>query len=542
MRLILASCVAGCALISAASAGNSFTIQDAINQAVHSNPGVGEAAANRRATEAEMRQSQGVLLPQVRLQLDAGPERTNRYVTPAPLGNNDWKAGRQGSIVVRQLLFDGLASINEIWRQAARTDAAAFRVLERTELIALDAAEAYIDVVRYLRLVALAEDNVTAHRRILGNVRSRVEGGRSGEGDLHTATERVASAEATLAEFRQRLDDARAAYRRVVGLEPYNLRFPGRLRGMPASKDESLAVALRHNPTIQAAGADVAAARYGFDATAGAFLPNVALEGRASRGVDTNDFDGQRDDVSAKFVVTWDVFNGGRDSWRRAEAGERLIEENYRHARLQREAFEALDRAWAARTITSDRIAALTRQVEGARGAVAAYGKEYELGQRTLIDLLDVQNQYFNGLVSLVSTRGVAVFADYQLLAAMGKLLEHLKTGQPPEAVPLPDRPLGPFPLKMPPLVLDAPQPGPEPLDAAAAMPATGTVPPEPKIVTSSVVSDRWPQGTGGSVEIADRWMPRQGATAHELAARAPDGAMSYTATVMNIPIWPLAH
>src|SRR4051812_34687835 len=68
-----------------------FSINDAINQAAQTNPGVGEASANRRATEAEMRQSQGVLLPQVRLQADAGPERLSRFITPAPIDNGTWR-------------------------------------------------------------------------------------------------------------------------------------------------------------------------------------------------------------------------------------------------------------------------------------------------------------------------------------------------------------------------------------------------------------------------------------------------------------------
>ncbi len=59
------------------------------------------------------------------------------------------------------------------------------------------------------------------------------------------------------------------------------------------------------------------------------------------------------------------------------------------------------------------------------RRTFVAYNKEYELGQRTLIDLLNSQNQYFNANVSLVTARGVTVFADYQLLAAMGQLLSY---------------------------------------------------------------------------------------------------------------------
>lgn len=104
-----------------------FSINDALQQAIKTNPGVGEAAANRRATESELRQQQGTLLPQVRLQGRVGPEMFNQQVVPAPLGNGQWRNGRDVSVVARQLVFDGLSSINEIWRQSARVDAAAAR-------------------------------------------------------------------------------------------------------------------------------------------------------------------------------------------------------------------------------------------------------------------------------------------------------------------------------------------------------------------------------------------------------------------------------
>lgn len=133
------------------------SIQQAIRHAVTTNPGVGEATANRRATEAEWRQAQGVLLPQVRLEADVGRERRDLAIDRLNVDNNRDRWGQRGSVVVRQLLFDGFTSLNEIWRHAARVDGAAYRVRERTELLALDAAEAYIDVVRFSRAIGLAD-------------------------------------------------------------------------------------------------------------------------------------------------------------------------------------------------------------------------------------------------------------------------------------------------------------------------------------------------------------------------------------------------
>ncbi len=492
---IISVVVVSATVCSAAWSAEPFSILDAINQAVKTNPGVGEAAANRRATEAELRQSQGTLLPQVRLQADAGPEMLNQAITPAPVRNGVYLNGREASVVVRQTVFDGFSSINDIWRQAARVDAAAFRVLERTELIALDAAEAYVDVTRFTRIVALAEQNLQVHLDLRKNVRARFAGGRAGEGDTQQAEERVAAAEAALADFRLSLDVARAKYRKTVGLVPYNLRFPGRLPDLPGTKNESLDVAFKYNPTIRAAGADVIAAKRAFDSTAGAFVPNVSLEGRALRGKDSIIYPGVHDEVSGKVIVSWDIFRGGQDSWRRVEAGERMIEEQQKHARLQREALESLDKAWAARTITSERAAALLRDVDAARRTFIAYNKEYELGQRTLIDLLNSQNQYFNANVSLVSARGVTVFADYQLLAAMGQLLAYLKTGKPPEVDLLETRPLGLIPLRVAPILLTAPEPGSEPLNTVVpflqwSSPFTPAL--EPRVVS---FGDRWTSG-----------------------------------------------
>jgi outer membrane protein, adhesin transport system len=309
---------------------------------------------------------------------------------------------------------------------------------------------------------------------------------------MQQAEERVAAAEAVLSDFRLSLDFARAKFRKTVGLEPFNLRFPGRLPDMPKSKNESLDVAFKFNPTIRAAGADVDAAKRAFDSTAGAFVPNVAIEGRALRGKDSIVYPGNRDEVSGKVVVSWDIFRGGQDSWKRVEAGERMIEQQQRHARLQRDALESLDKAWAARTITTDRVASLTREVEAARKTFIAYNKEYELGQRTLIDLLNSQNQYFNANVSLVSARGVTVFADYQLLAAMGQLLSYLKTGRPPESEPIEGRATGLIPYRLPPILLTAPEPGSEPLNAVIPFqnwnsPFTPVL--EPKAV---LFGDRW--------------------------------------------------
>src|SRR6266581_9627705 len=146
--------IVGLSLAVNPAAAEVFSINDALRQTVQSNPGVGEASANRRATETELRQTQSTLLPQVRVDASVGPEKFDQSpgvvgsLQVPTVGSGPWRNGSQESVVIRQILFDGFASIHDIWRQTVRVNAAASRVKERTELLALDAAEAYVDVTR----------------------------------------------------------------------------------------------------------------------------------------------------------------------------------------------------------------------------------------------------------------------------------------------------------------------------------------------------------------------------------------------------------
>ena len=184
------------------------------------------------------------------------------------------------------------------------------------------------------------------------------------------------------------------------------------------------------------------------------------------------------------------------------------------HARLQRDANESVDKAWAARVITADRIAALVLQTEAARKVIEAYSKEYDLGQRSLIDLLNAENTSFNAQVSLISARSVAVFADYQLLAAMGKLIEYIRAPHPVDAEPLvPPGNYGLIPVKFPPILINIPQPGPEPLNVAAprTQPViSGYVPPMPDRPIPSPVPGAGARASADEapkVGFSDRWL-----------------------------------
>ena len=413
--------------VNPAVAQNSLTLEQAIRHAVSTNPQIKEAAANRRAVDFEVRQVQGALLPQIRLQGEYGSERSRRFDGVRAAGANEpRKAGGETGIVVTQLLYDGFASVNQIYRQMARSDAAAWRTFERSELVALDTVEAYLDILRYSQSIAYADANISAHEVLVNNIAQRFSGGRAGRGDAEQVRERLQSAKAVRADLQIRLEEARASFRRAVGFLPKKLGGAPRLAGLPKSRQDALNRTLAANPSIRAASYDVTAAEREFDASKGAFGPRLSAEGRVRSGRDSSTIAGGFDEASAKLKLDWNIFSGGTDTARRNELGERVAESRFRMDNLRRAAFESVDRAWGARENSGSRIQALAGQVSAAQQVVTAYRGEYQLGQRTLLDLLNAENALFNARLSLEAAKVVAVFSDYQLLATSGQLLARL--------------------------------------------------------------------------------------------------------------------
>jgi len=336
---------------------------------------------------------------------------------------------------VQQLLFDGFSSVNEIYRQSARVDGAALRVMERSEAVALDAVEAYIDVIRHSAILAKSRMNVDKHRRIFSDVQERFEGGETGAADLSQARERVAAAEVIVSEVQKSLLDTIAKYERVVGQAPTSLA-PAKPAGVPAGPVNRLVDnAVQTHPQVRAAIADADAAKYEYESTKGNFLPEVSLRGRATIGQDLGGVDGVNNEYSGKVVFSWNLFNGGRDTALSLEYSERLAETQIRVDRIRRELKEGIERSWASVTTTTDRIRALRDQLDANRQVVDGYRQEYDIGQRTLLDVLNAENALFNSEIELISSRAIYAFSTYQLRATTGDLLAYLNVTPPDEAM-----------------------------------------------------------------------------------------------------------
>ncbi|WP_415715751.1 TolC family protein [Roseibium sp.] len=202
----------------------------------------------------------------------------------------------------------------------------------------------------------------------------------------------------------------------------------------PGSVRRLVDTAAQTHPQVLAAMADVDAARYEYEASKGNFYPEVSLLGQATIGDDVSGIEGRNNEYAGKLQFSWNLFNGGRDSALTNEYGEQLTEASIRVDRVRRELKEGIERSWASVTTTTDRIKALAEQLAANRQVVDGYRQEYDIGQRTLLDVLNAENALFNSEIELISARAIYTFSTYQLRATSGDLLAYLNVSPPPES------------------------------------------------------------------------------------------------------------
>jgi adhesin transport system outer membrane protein len=284
------------------------------------------------------------------------------------------------------------------------------------------AAHAYLDVIRLRTLIAIAGDNEQRHRETLAQVSRLADVGKGRRADAQQAEARYALAQASLTQLRAQLTQAEAAYLQLTGQPPGKLADVGRFaHALPATLAAALEQALQHHPTVRAAQKDLLAAQAERDALHSRYAsPRLALEVGTSANHNLDGVQGAYGDRYAMLRLRYNLFRGGSDDARVREAEARVDAAFASYGeREMREAWEALvhDRI---------RLPQLQRYAAASAQVVDAYRLQFSIGQRTLLDVLNAENESFAARSSEYTGSYLVTVGELRVLAAMGKLLETL--------------------------------------------------------------------------------------------------------------------
>ncbi|MBD3730754.1 MAG: TolC family protein [Sphingomonadales bacterium] len=405
--------------------GPVVTLKEAVEMAVAYSPKVLQAQYNKEAIQFERKQAQGLYAPRVDVEASAGARRLEN-TTRRNLGiANDWLYPLELSGVADWTVVDFGRRRGELLRQAARVDGASMRVVERSQYVGLQVARLYLDVILQQRIVAASEDNVLFHQNLVRDLGQGVDEGSISVADRQQAEERLQAAIVRLEEARQSLTDAKIALRTLTGLDIENVQMPGLFTAsMPSSVDEGVGLTRTDNPLVREAMADVDAANAMVKSAEGDRLPRFGVELRGRYGNDIDGFAGETNDLQARVYMRWNVFDGGINAAKVQEMNRRSSEARYRLHDVSREAEEDFRTAWNAYGQLGKIVTTLERQSQVNDDLLLSYRSQFNIGRRSLLDVLDAQNTRYNTQVRLETARFSYIFASYQILAVTNRFLD----------------------------------------------------------------------------------------------------------------------
>ena len=400
-----------------------FSLKEAAQAAVLKNPEVqARWHAFREATE-EVGVARGGFFPRVDLLAGAVREKTQQRDVNTDLSYRS----NETAVNLRQMIFDGFATYSEVKRLGKAKLVRYFELLDASENVALEAGRAYMDVVRYRYHVFLAEENYLQHQAAYEQLRKRAESGVGKRVDVEQAASRLALADVNLTTAYANLHDVSARYMRVVGEQPAKVMYaPAQLsKALPKTVDAAVGDALKHNPALRASVENIEAAQYELQGSRSAFMPRLELVARKDNFSNYLD-GGERDDNRVELRASFNIFNGGSDIARSRQYRERKNISLDLREKACRDMRQTLAIAYNDTIRLNDQLSFIGLQVNLVEKTRTAYRDQFNIGQRTLLDLLNTQNEYFDARRSQVNADTDLSIAYLRSYAGMGRLLETL--------------------------------------------------------------------------------------------------------------------
>jgi outer membrane protein len=218
------------------------------------------------------------------------------------------------------------------------------------------------------------------------------------------------------------LEQSRAVYRNVVGELPGKLVRPPVPQDLPKSLQESIERSIGANPTIAAVEYDERTALDVVDSVRGELLPTVSLIGSAEQIWEENREGVRLDDLQATVRVTVPIYQSGVVYSRLRESKQVVAEQRKLLDQARRDAVESATTAWSALETARAQLVSLTKEVEANTVALEGVQREAEVGARTVLDILDAEQELLDSQVRLVGAERDEVVASYQLKSALGEL------------------------------------------------------------------------------------------------------------------------
>jgi len=397
------------------------TLLGALAQSYLVNPQLNSQRAIVRQTDEGVPQALAGYRPHLNGTASIGNQFTWSEIGPAK--NRDWTSPRSVGATATQTLFNGFQTGNRTRAAESQVFAAreTLRVIEQTVL--LNAATAYMNVLRDAAILEVQRSNVRVLGETLRQTRDRFNVGEVTRTDVAQSQAQLASGQSQMLQAESNLVTSNATYRQVIGSEPKNLQ-PGMPvdRLSPHTLPGAIDLGVATNPSVNAAMYGVDVAELQVKVSEGALYPQVTLAGNVQRLHEPTPAIKEQFTASVMTNVVIPIYQGGSEYSTIRQNKELLGQRRLDLATTRDQARATVVQAWGQHEAAKAQIQAAQEQVTASEVALNGVREEARVGQRTTLDVLNAQQALVNARVTLVTAQRDRVVASYTLLAAVGRL------------------------------------------------------------------------------------------------------------------------
>ncbi|APF02638.1 TolC family outer membrane protein [Legionella pneumophila] len=414
------------------------TLYEAVQYGMIANPDILLNTAKGLSAKQAIDKAKGALYPSIDVTGGFGRQRS---VNPTSAAIDDTPSTTlnivESAVELRQRLFAGGGIINEVKRNQYLTQAQKWKTQGIAEDLALEITKNYFAVLLQERLYAYSIENLKAHKAVFKMIKERATAGITRTAEVDQANARLALAEANKISALADLQEVKINYAKTVGKWPENLqmpRVPAR-NSLPNNLARIIEKGLDNHPTVKSSYADIKEAKAQYDVARAAYYPEVNLVLNSSKNKNLGGLIGPNDSDTVAVRMNYNAFRGGADAARIRETAYQVQEAYETKNRTLLELKETIRLAWNAYVASALRIQPLKQHVTASRKTRAAYQDEFKVGKRTLLDLLDSQNEYYESQIELARAENDEVLSRYRILNGMGCLLKYLNLRLPVNVV-----------------------------------------------------------------------------------------------------------
>ncbi|UYF98785.1 MULTISPECIES: TolC family outer membrane protein [unclassified Halomonas] len=399
----------------------STDLPSAIQQTIITNPEVNAAWANFEASGSDIRAAQGGYLPTIDVRAGVGIQDQS----------NDGRGSYDSDfaeLTLSQMVFDGFATRSDVERLDRARLVAYFQLLGASEEVALEAFRTYLDVLRYREMVRLAQDNYAQHQRVFSQIEERTLSGAGRGVDLEQISGRLALAESNLMTEASNLHDVTARYQRIVGQLPAQNMAPAPSleANVPADVAQAVRMAFEGNPDFQAAIENIAVARAEQESARAGFMPRLDIQGRTGTNNEDSVVRGRTDEHSIQLVASMNLYRGGSDLASFNAAASRIEQAQSQRELACTNVRQTTQIAYNDTQRIREQLNYLNEHRQSIDRVRGAYQQQFDIGQRTLLDVLDSENEYFEASRAYANAEFDLTLAQARTLASMGQLMPAL--------------------------------------------------------------------------------------------------------------------